>query len=360
MITDMFASVEPAWLNVPEHDNGADSIPVVSTVKIRRNIAGFPFSSKCSKSDLFDIAAMALGAVGKSDMWNGCDFRMIDNLDSFSKNLLVESRLMSKKLANGGAGRFLMHDADGLVGCMINEEDHITMTASATGLEIGSAYDKAANLERSLDFQLATDTVLGYFTANPNYVGLGATVSVLLHLPALELTGEMRKLSGIFDRDWKKVTLYKMVTDANNSSGSFYMLENSVTLGISTEEVIGRIRDAAQSLASKEIYARQKIANDRNGLLVDKFWRAWGLLRHARQLSFSEAMDTFSAVKLGSDLGILPKITNAEWIRTVIGTQRYHLALNEEQIIDPADDATYRATKFRQFIESKNQLMREL
>jgi protein arginine kinase len=354
-IADPFAKVLPAWIEAHDMDNGADSIAIMSGVRIRRNIDGFAFPGRCEKSELYDLAALVLGVIGRSDGWECFDFRMMDSLDNTSRNILLESRMITPVLAQGGPGRFLMRDGDGEIVCMINEEDHLLLSVTRPGVDLGFALDRAESLVGALDIKFTRDSVLGYLTANPSHVGTGVKSFVLLHLPALDALGEMPRVCDSFIRDWKKLALYRFLSDKNNECGSFFLLSNKVTLATTPDEIAGGVADAAQSLASKELFARHKIRASRNVEIDDRLWRAWGVLRHARKLSFNEAINMFSLVKLGSDMGILPHIYNREWKKMVLGTHQYHLALASQGIIrEQSEEARVRAARFRQFMEKKS------
>jgi len=352
---DSFSRVLPAWIDSPDMENGADSVMLMSVVRIRRNIDGFPFPGKCGKPELYDLAALTLGSIGHSDGWECCDFRMMDNLDGASRSMLLEARMITPLMAQGGPGRFLMRDEGGSVSCMINEEDHVSMAVTKPGLDLASALGKAEELEGSVDINFMRDSVLGYLTANPGYVGTGVTASVLLHLPALDMLDEMPRVCDAFVRDWKKLALRSLYSGKGEEGGSFYMLSNRVTLAASSDEITSWVSDAAQSLVSKELFARHKIRASRDGEMDDKFWRAWGVLRHARKLSFDEAQKLLSLVKLGSDMGILPHIYNREWKKMVLNVHKYHLTLSGRGIIrENSEEARMRAARLRQFMEKKS------
>ena len=354
-ISDPFAKVTPAWIETHDLDNGADSIAIMSGVRIRRNIDGFAFPGRCEKSELYDLAALALGVIGRSDRWESFDFRMMDSLDGLSRNILLESRMITPVMAQGGPGRFLMHDADGEIACMINEEDHLSVSMTRPGVDLSYALDRAESLVKSLDIKFMKDSVLGYLTANPSYVGTGVRSFVLLHLPALDALDEMPKICDSLARDWKRLSFYRLLSDKNNDCGSFFLISNRVTLAVTPEEITDGVTDAAQSLASKELSARHKIRASRDVEIDDRLWRAWGILRHARKLSFNEAINMFSLVKLGSDMGILPHIYNREWKKLILGAQKYHLALASQGIIrEQSEETRVRAARFRQFMEKKS------
>jgi protein arginine kinase len=294
---------------------------------------------------------MALGALGRSPEWDDCDFRMMDNLDDMSRYLLLEMKMITPRFVRGGAGRFMLRDASGRMTCMVNEEDHISMSVTNPGFDLDSALSSALGMEQSLNIELVRDVVLGYLTSNPAYVGTGMTATVMFHLPALDATDDISLVTDTFKRDWNNLELGRLTSYDNESCGSFYVLSNKITLSVTPEEIAHNVSKASKTLISREMFARQKIRNMKEGEINDRFWRAWGLLRHAKKLSFSEAVDAFSFVKLGADMGVLPRINDREWRRLVIGAQKYHLSLNSPVIIDRDDEPFARAAVFRQYIE---------
>jgi protein arginine kinase len=350
MTEDLFASAEPAWICGSDPD-GSDLITLLSSVRIRRNIDGFPFPFKCGKSELFDSAAIVLGSLGESPVWDACDFRMIDNLCDTSRHLLLEMNIITAKFAQGGAGRFLLRDEDGRIACMVNEEDHISISVTNPGLDVSSALGTALGMERSIDVNMVRDVVLGYLTSNPAYVGTGMTVTVMFHLPALDASGDMPRVIDTFKRDWNNLELGEWLPFGSEPCGSFYVLSNRITLSVTPEEISRGVSQAAQALISREMFARHKISRDRGSDINDRFWRAWGLLRHAKKLSFPEAMNSFSFVKLGSDIGVLPRVDDKEWRRLIVRCQRYHLSAGSDVILDESDEQSARAAMFRQYIE---------
>ena len=359
MLTDYFSKIDLAWLDSPgsESEGGLHPrtlVPLVSQVKIRRNLAGFPFPNKCDSSQLFDIAALVLSRIGESDAWNRCDSRMIDNLDDVSKNLLLEKRLISPSFMQGGAGRFIVRDCDGTVSCMINEIDHLSIAVSLGGLNLSASCEAVSALDDALGLKYAEDTVLGYLTADPGAVGTGMQASVLLHLPALDITGKIKNASFALDRDWPRVALYKLAQQSGEPAGGFYLLSNKVTLAVSPVEIVTMLQGASELLISRELSARRELKTNRDEVTIDRFWRTWGTLRHARRLSLEEAINSLSFVKLGSELGYLPHLRDDEWKHMFIASQPYHLNAEAQSIIEESEELSLRATLFRRFIENRS------
>ncbi len=359
MLTDYFSKIDLAWLSTPgDKDEGAYRsralVPLVSQVKIRRNLAEFPFPGKCDNSQLYDVAAVVLSRIGGSDTWQKCDSRMLDNLDDVSKNLLLEKRLISPSFMQGGAGRFIVRDCDGTISCMINEVDHLSIAVSLGGLELHESYRVASALNEALALKYAKDTVLGYLTADPGSVGTGMQASVLLHLPGLDYTGGIKRASLALDRDWPRVALYKLAQHSGEPAGSFYLASNKVTLAISPVEIVSMLQGASELLTSRELLARREMKDDRDETMIDRFWRSWGTLRHARLLSLEEAINALSFVKLGSELGYLPPLPDDEWKHMFITSQPYHLNAEARCIVDESEELSLRATLFRRFIENRS------
>ena len=85
---------------------------------------------------------------------------------------------------------------DETVSIMVNEEDHLRIQVLRSGLQLEEAWEQISaiddKLEAKLDFSFHPR--FGYLTACPTNVGTGIRVSVMLHLPALKLTGEIEKV----------------------------------------------------------------------------------------------------------------------------------------------------------------------
>jgi protein arginine kinase len=220
------------------------------------------------------------------------------------------------------------------------------------GLDLGASLETAEEMESSLDLKPARDVVLGYLTSNPSFVGTGLTATVMFHLPALEATDNIARVNDTFRRDWNNLELEKMKSREKGGCGSFFLLSNKITLSVTPAEIVKNVSQAAQTLVSREMFARHKIQISRGGDFNDRFWRSWGLLRHAKMLSFGEAMDAFSFVKLGADIGVLPSMDNREWKRMVLRAHKYHLRLATNIITGETEEQTARAAAFRQYIEN--------
>lgn len=351
MVFDEISAIDPSWIASDDIYSDDRSVAIMTCSTLRRNIAGYPFTVTCDRSRLLDTAAQLLSAAGRSDRWTPCDFRMIDSMDAISRKILVESRVITQSFAAGGAGRFILRDEAGSVSCTINDDDHICVSACRPNLAVRETLDQAAAVIDLEDVEMSRDPILGYLTSDPRYVGTGLKIYVMLHLAGLDASGEMGRTIASFERDFKKVSIHKLSGENSNAVGSFYLLSNIVTLGVTCDDIAELIADAAESMISKELFARHKITHSKNFDMSDRCWRAWGLLRYARKLSFSEAASRVSFVKLASDIGILPKIDERDWRRLILNSQSAHISLMNNRPVDRSEEPFIRASMYRQFVE---------
>jgi protein arginine kinase len=83
--------------------------------------------------------------------------------------------------------------------------------------------------------------------------------------------------------------------------GDILVARNSCTLGLTEEYIVTSLRMWATRAVVAEVSLRKKLHD--NEALKNKVARALGLLTHSYQLETVEALNSFSLVKLGLELG---------------------------------------------------------
>jgi protein arginine kinase len=121
---------------------------------------------------------------------------------------------------------------------MINEEDHLRLQVISCGLglapvlaEVNSVDDA---LEAGLDF--AFSPRFGYLTACPTNVGTGIRLSVMLHLPALRLTGDIEKVKRAATD--MSLAVRGFYGEGSEAAGDLYQISNQTTLGKSEQMLL--------------------------------------------------------------------------------------------------------------------------
>ena len=342
------------WLDA----SGPESHLVLSTrVRLARNLTAFPFQGRSSDAErermLKEVEAAARDTVL---LGRAMSFRL-DRLDEADRQLLHERHLVSKELAGletGGRVRYaaaLLHQDR--AGVMLNEEDHLRLQGLSSGFALPATYEEVDRLDGELGrrMRFAFHPEFGYLTACPTNVGTGLRASVLIHLPGLVLTKEVsRVLQGLAQVG---LTFRGLYGEGSEVVGNFFQLSNQTTLGKSETDLLDQLARVVQQVIDYEEQARQVLLQSAPTVIEDKVWRAYGLLRHARSLSFDEAMNLLSGVRLGAGLGLIPGIGMYTLNKLLIQSQPAHLAVAERLALGDPALALRRASMVRRVLEDE-------
>ena len=167
---------------------------------------------------------------------------------------------------------------------MVNEEDHLRIQSMASGLQLQQAYDHAVQIDKAIEAKhpYAFDERFGYLTACPTNVGTGLRASVMLHLPALTMSGRITRLiRSIIQLGYSVRGLYG---EGSEALGAIYQISNQRTMGISEEATIEQLTKIVEGIIAEERKSRQSLLhNDKEGL-EDVLWRSYGVLQYARRV----------------------------------------------------------------------------
>jgi len=312
-----------AWLR----DSGPLHEIVISTrIRLARNIAGYNFLSRAKAPMREEIADTITRAIRKSPEMGALTHVDVEELDPLDRRLLVERQLISRQHAEGDGARRVVFDDQEVASIMINEEDHVRMQVMRSGLELEAAWKQIGTLDDGLSqhLEFAFDPQYGYLTACPTNVGTGIRVSVMLHLPALRLTKELEKVGQAAKE--LKLAVRGLFGEGTDALGDFFQISNQITLGRSEEEIIDDFRRVViPKIVEYEQAARDALVRQRTFALDDRIYRALGLLRSARLISSSEAMEFLSHVRMGLHVGRIKQIELETVNELFIQTQPAHL-----------------------------------
>ncbi len=102
-----------------------------------------------------------------------------------------------------------------------------------------------------------------------------------------------------------------------------------------------------------EDQARQVLLRDAPQVTEDKIWRAYGLLRYARSLSFEELMNLLSGIRLGVGLKLLPELRVYTLNKLMIFTQAAHLEQAAGRDLPPSECDAHRAAYVRRILSKE-------
>lgn len=322
---------------------------VISTrVRLARNVRGFPFLPRAEAEQRQEIADVLRRAVKKAkglERFTDIDLEKLDELDC---QILVERHLISRQHAEGAGARRVAFDPNEAAALMVNEEDHVRIQVMRSGLQLEPAWEHISAIDDALEEQVefAFHEQYGYLTACPTNVGTGIRVSVMLHLPALRLTGELEKVGNAAKE--LKLAIRGLYGEGTEALGDFFQISNQITLGRSEEDIISDFRDnIIPKIVDYERAARQALLKSKVHALDDKIWRAVGVLRSARLISSSEALQYLSHVRMGLHVGRLPQVNLQTVNELFLQTQPAHLQKLQGERLNGEQRSVARAALIR-------------
>jgi len=209
---------------------------------------------------------------------------------------------------------------------MVNEEDHLRLQVLRSGLQLEEAWEQINKIDDALESKLdwAFNPRFGYLTACPTNVGTGIRVSVMLHLPALKLTGEIEKVFRAA-KDMR-LAVRGLYGEGTEATGDFYQISNQTTLGKTEDDIISDFKHLViPKIIDYEHHARKTLLNDRTTALDDKCCRALGILRTARLMASEETLFLLSHLRMGINLGRIKDIDVKTINELFLLTQPAHL-----------------------------------
>ena len=346
MTLEELAGATAGWLS----GRGPDAEIIASSrVRLARNLAGVPFPHRAAsevRSATYDRVVEAVAsttALGSATPWNLAD------LEAADRRLLVERHLASPRLEKGEGPRGVVFAAGESIGVQINEEDHVRIQSVTSGFDLQRALAGAVELDRDLESRLdfAVSDHIGYLTACPTNVGTGMRASILIHLPALVLANEVKKVHravgemGLAVRGW--------FGEGSGALGDFYQLSNQRTLGRTEEEAIVDLTRVMERVREIEIEARQRLqsSGSRSRKIEDRVHRSLGTLRHARLLTVEQLMACVSDVRLGQWMGMLEPLSVEDLNSALLLSQPAHLARRLGRTLDEGEERWERANWVR-------------
>lgn len=294
-------------------DNNSD-IAVSTRIRLARNLDKTPFPNalKDTKEVTEKIKNAILGS--NSTLAKDFDFIDLDNTPTIRKQEMAEEHLISPVMCEG-KGKSVLVSKDKTMSIMLMEEDHIRLQIIKDGYALEDAYSLASKVDDVIEENVtyAFDNDFGYLTACPTNTGTGMRASVMLHLPALTMTENINKV--IASAGSLGIEVRGLYGEGTKAYGSLYQISNRVTLGMTEEQSLERLKNIVGQVIEMETKARKALTDNSMDALSDKLYRSYGTLKYARSISSSEAKSLLSDVMLGQNLGILPiegKITPLE------------------------------------------------
>lgn len=330
-------------------ENGKDSDIVISSrIRLARNIKEFPFKIKMTKEDknkLLEKVKFIAPSLGY-----GLKFLYLKDMDDITKMSLVEKHILSPEIALNKEqdSAILINDEENIC-IMINEEDHIRLQVFTSGLDLQNTLNLAVEIDEKLNEILgfSASEKYGFLTSCPTNVGTGLRASVMVHLPALKITGNLSKLLHIVNSFG--MTIRGAYGEDSKAKSDIYQISNNQTLGITEKEIITSLENITKKVMEQERLARKYLAKNTEDL-EDKVYRSFGILTNARKLTSEETDNLLSDIKLGTDLGIIEELNDSKVKELMLYTKPANLQKKLGKLLDANERDKKRTEVIRQII----------
>lgn len=322
---------------------------VIRSTRIRlvRNINGLKFNLNSKEKEM-------LKEKIKENLYSiGYDLKFLElkDMDVITKNSLVEKNIISQKYLaeESQTGSILINDLENIC-IMLGGENHLSIQVFESGLNLENTLNLAIEIEEKIgeisDYSISKK--YGYLTKSLNDIGTGLKASVMLELPALAKTGNLKKILNTI-RDFN-INIDGEYGKTSKNLDYIYQISNKQTIGITEKEIVNNINVIAKSLIEQERQARRILLKE--GLeLEDTIYRSYGILTNCKKISYSEAKELLTNIKIGVDTGILDKINDFQVKRLFLYIKSANLQKYYGEEMDKIEQDIKRAKLIKQIAQ---------
>ena len=278
-------------------------IVVSSRIRLARNLAGHKFLSHCSNTEKANILKKLKDVLMSLKLDDKIFYISVDRAPTLNRHFLVERHLISRHHAFGKGPRGVVIAQREFFTAMINEEDHLRIQVLKAGCQLSQCAKQINHIDDTIEQKVsyAFSPRYGYLTACPTNLGTGVRVSVMLHLPALKMTGQIEKFFNA-TRDMS-LAVRGLFGEGTEAASDLYQISNQVTLGVSDKTIVSQFENTIiPEIVEYEKAARTQLLSKQPDILDDKISRAIALLQNAHLISSQEALFLLSHLRLGLNM----------------------------------------------------------
>lgn len=280
-------------------------VVISSRVRLARNYQDIPFPTMMN--DIWAAESLRRATDAMASMEDAGAYRLVRLADvpPVDRQALVERHLISRDLIRRADMAAALIRQDDHVSIMVNEEDHLRIQALMPGDQLETAAALAREVDDRIErtVQYAFDEQLGYLTTCPTNTGSGMRASVMLHLPALTMAGQMGAVSqGVAKLG---LTIRGLYGEGSEALGNLYQVSNQITLGRTEQEIVETIEAVCKQLTDLERRQREALRERDAAALADQLMRSVGIFAYARRMDSKEFMQRWSDVRLAASLGMV-------------------------------------------------------
>ncbi|MCP4133834.1 MAG: hypothetical protein GY754_22890 [bacterium] len=285
-----------------------NDIVLSSRVRLARNMQAVSFPNRMEENEIALIKAAAEKFRSESEYRDTLSIIYLAQMESNEKRFLRERNLVTHEMETSVSSFILINSSADDFAILVNEEDHFRIQVIKPGLQFMDTYRLANKIDDELNrfVPYAWSNDYGYLTTCPSNLGTGLKASAILHLPVLTIKKQVSSIIPLVKNSG--VEIKGTMGDIGKSPGSLYQVSNKISLGISEVDIVEILDEAVNKILEMEDAARDAYISGSRVDMEDMVWRSYGILKYSRKLSYAEAMEHLSNIRLGVILAIIKKI----------------------------------------------------
>lgn len=310
---------ETSWF---ASDGPYDDVVLSTRVRIVRNLADFIFPAKMSEDDRSRIKSLVYDAFSGDQNFH---FIEMDEMSKPGIQILKDKNILKDKDADA----VVLNTDDESIACVVNETDHIKISAFTPGLDCETSMKKAYKIDEFLQqkLQFAASYDFGYLSSRIKDCGSGMKISVRMFIPSIILAGQFDSvLSLVQEKKLLFKPVFKSEEIADFSNCLFDLTTSNGAEGTEFDQMAG-IQAVATLILKTERKIRQEFADNNPTVVLNFFKQSYARAMYSLLLSYEEAVSIISAVKWGIQLKLVSGLSeselNALYFRTKSGHLKY-------------------------------------
>ncbi|MDD3819338.1 MAG: hypothetical protein PHG41_05850 [Actinomycetota bacterium] len=322
MAGDKFYFLENKVENKKSRDKDNPYEIILNTkIMLSRNLTSYKYVDTSSGSEKNAILNRVRKSISDIKEFEDLHYHKIRNLNDIQKDLIFREYMIDEDVANKVQGRGLFIrpalNTGVRTAIIVNHEDHIRIQCTSPGLNIKRVYKEVVGIEKCLEKKLsfAFDDKLGYLTASPFNLGTALRITVVAHLPVLTISPEIGDFVKKINNIGCQINSYFSVQP--EIIGNLFKISNRITLGKGEKDIIKEMQAICSGIIEDELDARMQLKKDDFIGIEDNIYRSFGLLKYAKILSYEEALELLSIIRLGLDMNMIDGVYDFDYFEMI-------------------------------------------
>jgi len=277
-----------------------DDVVLWTSAVLRRNLAGLQFSGSPGASSA-PSRSILLEKAFAIDAWR--TWTMAE-LSPAARRSLAERGVAPRSYAADAEAAIAANCGAGVF-AILDEGDHLRLRAVRPGFDprsaLASALTETGRIGERLP--LARHQDLGWICARLADCGTGASMSALIHLPAISAAGLRDRLFRALMADGAVIRGF--YSTGEESVGSLYEIGVEPAAFPTLESMVGAFSQSVGKAVQSERRARAEISEKGKATLADSEGKAFGAALYCSLLGAEEAAGIVSALRLAAIRGSL-------------------------------------------------------